>query len=40
MITLLKLNLVHKKYINDMETLVKNANRLKIIVIFYLYLEF
>lgn len=36
MITLLKLNLVHKKYINDMETLVKNANRLKIIVIILL----
>lgn len=40
MITLLKLNLVHKKYLNDIETLIKNANRLKIIVIISLSIEF
>jgi hypothetical protein len=34
MITLIKLNLVHKKYVNDMESLIRVANRLKIIVIY------
>jgi hypothetical protein len=37
MITLVKLNLVHKKYLYDMESLTKAANRLKIIVI-YIYI--
>lgn len=37
MITLVKLNLVHKKYINDINSLIRSTNRLKIIVKILIY---